>query len=453
MPLGWKLTLAFLIIGLTGVGLVALFASRTTESEFGQFIFAQYRDTTIEQMAEYYRNHQGWAGIEESFPFLPRIPFERPRPFERGGGVLALTDKNGTVILPGPGHQYGEKIPPALLKHSLPIEVDGEIVGWILAAREAFRVNPSEALFIEKINRLLTIGAIGALIASLLLGVILARTLTRPIRELTVATQAIADGNLEHQVNVRSKDELGELATSFNLMSAKLALSLNLRKQMTADIAHELRTPISLIIGHIDAMEEGVLPASSETFAILRDEALRLGRLVEDLRTLSRADAGELILVRRFVQPAHLLEQTSKLHQPLAREKNIAIQLEIEADLPEIHIDPDRIAQVLDNLMSNALRHTPAEGQITLRAQRNAESIELSIQDSGPGIDPSELPYVFDRFYRADKSRQRETGGSGLGLAIAKSIIELHGGQITVESEAGEGTNFIIQLPIKDASI
>lgn len=452
MRLGWKLTLAFLIVGLTGVGVIALFASRTTKNEFGQFIFTQYRDTMIEQTAQYYRDHNGWLGIESIFPFPPKIPLDRTRNIERGGAAITLIDQQGMVIFAGRGYEYGELIPPGLLEKARPIEVDGQVVGWLFEIREAFRENPAEALFIERINRFLTVGAIGALIGSLVLGIFLARTLTRPIREMTAASHAIADGNLEQQVSVRSKDELGELAASFNTMSAKLARSQTLRRQMTADIAHELRTPISLIIGHIDAMDEGVLPASSETFNILRDEALRLGRLIEDLRTLSRADAGELILVRRFIQPVTLLEQASRLHQPLALGKGLTIQLQADSDLPEINVDPDRMAQVLDNLMSNALRYTPVDGQITLQARKNVDSIELQIQDSGPGIDAEDVPYVFDRFYRTDKSRQRETGGSGLGLAIAKSIIELHGGQSLVESKPGEGTSFIIRLPITDGS-
>jgi signal transduction histidine kinase len=283
---------------------------------------------------------------------------------------------------------------------------------------------------------------------SLLLGIFLARTLTRPIREITTATRAVAEGDLEHKVPVRSRDELGELATSFNLMSTKLAQSVNLRRQMTADIAHELRTPISVILGHTEAMHDGVLPPSEETYNIIRDEALRLERMVDDLRTLSRADAGELVFTYRPVSVQDLVDQAVKAYRPHASKKNINLHLETYPDIPEVNIDPDRMAQVLSNLLSNALRYTPQGGDITISARHTAGEVEIRVHDSGPGIESEELSNIFDRFYRADKSRQRESGGSGLGLAIAKSIVEGHGGRIWAESEQGEGTTIVIALPI-----
>jgi signal transduction histidine kinase len=325
--------------------------------------------------------------------------------------------------------------------------VDGEVAGWLIATSEGFGRNPAETLFLNNINRMLMFGAIGALVVSLLLGIFLARTLTRPIREITTATRAVADGDLDQKVPVRSKDELGELATSFNLMSTKLAQSINLRRQMTADIAHELRTPISVILGHTEAMYDGVLPPSEETFDIIRDETLRLERMVDDLRTLSRADAGELALTYDLVSVQELVDQAIKAYRPQARKKDIELSVEASSDLPELNIDPDRMAQVLSNLLSNALRYTPEGGDITVSTKQTVGEVEIRVHDSGPGIDPEDLPYIFDRFYRTDKSRQRESGGSGLGLAIAKSIVEEHGGRILAESEPGEGTTIVIALP------
>jgi signal transduction histidine kinase len=235
-------------------------------------------------------------------------------------------------------------------------------------------------------------------------------------------------------------------------MSAELARSRDLRRQMTADIAHELRTPLSVILGQIDALDEGVVPPSPAAFEILRDETSRLGRSVEDLRTLSRADAGELPLERQPVAPARLLEQALAAHRPLAVEKGIALQVEVQPELPDLQVDPDRMAQVLGNLLSNALRHTPQGGAITLAAAQAGSAVQLRVQDSGPGIDPPDLSHLFERFYRADRSRQRETGGSGLGLAIAKAIVELHGGQIWAESVGGSGTTIVIRLPAAEPS-
>ena len=447
MRLGLKLTLAFLIVGLIGVALVALFASRATESEFGRFIFDQYRESFIDQLGDYYLAHEGWEGVAEAFPFPGGMTFTRRRPFDRPGIGIVVTNDHGIVILPGHNYKNGEKVPQNALENAMPVQVDEKVVGWLIATHEGFVKNPAETLFLNRINLLLVIGAIAAMVVSLLLGIFLARTLTRPIREITTATRAIADGNLEQKVPVRSRDELGELATSFNLMSAELARSINSRRQMTADIAHELRTPISVILGHVDAMDDGVMPASSDTFDIIREEANRLGRLVEDLRTLSRADAGELVLVRRMANVKTLLNKVSMAHLPLTHEKNISLQVEISPDLPEIYVDRDRMAQVLDNLLNNAFRYTPKGGRITLYAERVTDGIEIRVQDTGPGISPEELTHVFDRFYRTDKSRQRMSGGSGLGLSIAKSIVEMHDGNIWVESKPGEGSTFVIRLP------
>jgi len=254
-------------------------------------------------------------------------------------------------------------------------------------------------------------------------------------------------------VPVRSEDELGQLAQAFNRMSAELARSRDLRRQMTADIAHELRTPLSVILGQIDALDEGVVPPSPAAFEILRDETSRLGRLVEDLRTLSRADAGELPLERWPVPPARLLEQALASHRPLALDKGVALELEVQPALPDLEVDPDRMAQVLGNLLSNALRHTPQGGTITLGAGRDGAAVQLRVQDTGPGIDPQDLSHLFERFYRADRSRVRETGGSGLGLAIAKAIVELHGGQIWAESAPPRGTAVFVRMPLSNAPI
>jgi signal transduction histidine kinase len=443
-----KLSIAFLIVGLLGVGLIALFASRTTQSEFRNFIFEEYSGTFIEQLAEHYRTHDGWSDIREALPFPDRFPFQGqgqgqgPRPVN----FITLTDSSGSVIIGGAGYHSGEQVSPDVLKKGAPIKLDGEVIGYLLDTREAFRVNPSEIAFLNRVTRLLIFGAAGASILSLLLGILLSRALTRPIRELTTATQAVAAGDLGRTVPVRSKDELGQLATAFNRMSSELEHAQDLRRQMTADIAHELRTPLSVILGHVDALAEGVLPANAETFDVIRDETTQLGRLVEDLRTLSRADAGELTLNLQSISAQTLLERARAAHRPFAVEKQIELELNVDPATPQVTVDVERMAQVLGNLLNNALRYTPEGGTISLYAGAAGDGVEMHVTDSGPGIEAQELPNVFNRFYRGDKSRQRETGGSGLGLAIAKSIVELHGGRIRVESEPGQGATFVIWL-------
>jgi signal transduction histidine kinase len=240
-------------------------------------------------------------------------------------------------------------------------------------------------------------------------------------------------------------------------MSAELSRSVNARKQMTADIAHELRTPLSLILGHAEAVHDGVLPPSPENFEIIREEAARLEHLVDDLRTLSLADAGELTLVPQSVSPEQLLQEVATRYRFQMQTKDLTLDLDLAPPLADpstslrtsLKVDPGRMTQVLTNILDNALRHTPAGGRVTLAARGTSGGIEILVRDSGPGLPAEDLTRIFDRFYRADESRRRDAGGSGLGLAIAKSIVLAHGGQIRAESALGEGLTVVITLPVK----
>ena len=448
MRLGIKLILGFLVVGLAGVALVALIASRATENEFGRFMFDRYHESVLTQLQDYYLIHGGWEGVDvvKPAPFF-QLPIEPHRQALPPQGPITLANAQGIILVGGPGFEPGMSVQPTTLPGATAVQVDNQVVGWFIASPEGFGRNPAEIVFLDRTNRLLVVGAVGGGIVSLLLGVLLTRNLTRPIRELTAASRAIASGDLKQTVPVRSRDELGELAAAFNQMSSDLARARDLRRQMTADIAHELRTPLSIILGQIDALDDGVVPTSPESFEVLREEAGRLGRLVEDLRTLSMADAGELTLVRRLVQPGQLLEQAQAAHQPLAAAKGVSIRVRASSGLPEAELDPDRLLQVLGNLLSNALRHAPSASEIELAAESREAGIQMTVRDNGPGIEAVDLPHLFDRFYRTDKSRQRETGGSGLGLAIAKAIVELHGGRIWAESTPGQGTAILIWLP------
>jgi two-component system, OmpR family, sensor histidine kinase BaeS len=281
-----------------------------------------------------------------------------------------------------------------------------------------------------------------------LLGIVLARALTQPIRALTTAIRAVAAGDLKQNVEVRSKDELGELAAAFNQMSAELDRLLKARRQMTADIAHDLRNPLTVIGGYIESIHDGVLKPTPERLDAIQAEVQHLERLVEDLRTLSQADAGELILNREPVSMPALLEGATQSYRPLADKQGIQLHIEAEDGLPEVQADPNRLARVLGNLISNSLRYTPTGGEITLKAaMQGTQHVRLSVSDNGKGIQPEALPYVFDRLYRADPARSHSEE-SGLGLAIARSIVEAHGGTISAESVPGKGTSMTIVLPV-----
>ncbi len=442
-----KLILAFLIVSLTGVALIAVAAAFATERQFGDFIFGQSVDVLSDQLAEMYAIQGSWEGVGNWLPRSP-APFMDPvRPGGRWRGGFSILDSNGRVVLPGPGMEVGQVMKPGDLKNAQEIVVDGTTVGWLFVPREGFPRTMAENAFLFQMNRTFFLSAAIAGGLAVLLGIVLARTLTRPLQELTAGTKAITEGDLTHRVPVRSKDELGQLAVSFNQMGEQLTRSRDLRRQMTADIAHELRTPISVILGHSEAVHDGVLPPTGETFELVRDEANHLDRLVNDLRILSRADAGELTIEPQPIQLDLLLDQTARAYRPSAASREVDIQVKVEVGIPEIQADPDRMAQVLGNLISNALQHSPDGGMIQLSASQEGESILIGVADQGPGIPTEDLMKVFDRFYRTDAARDRDRGGSGLGLAIAKSLIEAQGGRIWAESVMAEGTTIWISLP------
>jgi two-component system sensor histidine kinase BaeS len=260
----------------------------------------------------------------------------------------------------------------------------------------------------------------------------------------------MASGELGTQVAVRSNDEIGRLAVAFNQMSSDLASASQARKQLTADIAHDLRTPLSILRGYMEGLKDGELTGSPHLYGIMYEEVEQLDHLVGDLRTLSLADAGELTLNRRPVDPRALLERVGLAYVMQAEQRGIVLRVEAVESLPMITVDVERMTQLLKNLVSNALRHVES-GEIVLSAVADDVVVTLRVSDTGSGIDPADLPHIFDRFYRADKSRQRGAAGttsSGLGLAIAKAIVAAHGGTISAESQVGHGTTFSIALPI-----
>jgi len=434
----FKLVLAFLAVSLVGIAWMAVSAGQITQRVFGSFLDAQNQEVLLNRLSDYYITNGGWQGVEV---LITKQSFVN----EFGRGFI-LTDEKGSIIFPDSRRLPEVQRLRQRMGDEVPIFVDGQVVGAIIPGSNRLIERPFVAEIFNRFYRNLLIGALGAIAVSLLLGLFLARTLTRTLRELTAATRAVAKGDLTQRVKIRSNDELGELALSVNQMTADLEHSRDLRRKMIADIAHDLRTPLSVILGHAEALNEGALPPNSDTFYIIHDEAQRLNRLVDDLRILSLSDAGELQLSCTFVSLEELLEHVAAAYTPHARKKNIVLQVHLAPSLPNVNIDQDRMMQVLGNLLDNALRYTPVDGCITLSAGCSSSHVELRVQDSGPGIPAEDFIFVFDRFYRGDKSRRRVEGGSGLGLAIAKSIVELHGGVIRVESEPGKGVVFIVEL-------
>lgn len=441
-----RFMLAFVAVSLISTLLIVAFTRWRSREEFRTFLIDENRPGVEGAFSDYYHQHGSWAGISGSNFLRHQIPMAAPQ-FDPGPFTLVDSSTN-RVVLAGEGYQVGKMIPSTDLPNGVPIQADNKTVGLLIINRPVYRIGPPGSTFLDRFNLQILLGGLIGIGLALFLAVVLARTLTRPIRELTAATQVVSEGAEGHQVPVRSRDELGQLAASFNRMSADLVRSLKLRRQMTADIAHELRTPLSIILGHAEAVHDGVLPASAETFEIIREEAERLEHLVDDLHTLSLADAGELKLDLMPCAPYGLLLDLKRIYAHQAAQKKIALQVQAATDLPAIQADPQRLKEVFTNILDNAFRYTPAGGQIVLAAKVVAAEVEFITRDSGPGLAPADLELIFERFHRLQNSRGRDEGGSGLGLAIARSIVEKHHGSIWAESQPGEGLTIVLRLPV-----
>ena len=439
--LALKLTLAFLLVAVAGVAIFAALLGGQTQGEFNRFLSGRDQGVLVSTLADYYAQTGSWHGVDSRINSNQQIAF-----YSRSA---ALIDTQGVVVFGNQPYTAGQQLPQKEIDESTAVRVNNRVVGYVHFApiagndRDTFPAANESAFVGRVVQAALTSAGIAALIA-LLIGIVLARTLTKPVRALTAATKAMAGGDLNQQVAVQSRDELGELAQSFNHMSRDLAQASQSRKQMTADLAHDLRTPLTILRGYTEGLQEGRLQGSPKLFGIMHGEVEHLQRLVEDLRTLSLADAGEIRLNKRAVDPKALLERTALAYMMQAGQQSVALRVDAADDLPSILADTDRMTQVLNNLVSNALRHT-AKGEVVLAASAQAQRVALAVHDTGSGIAPEDVPFVFDRFYHADKSRQRIGGGddsSGLGLAIAKAIVEAHSGSIAVQSAPGNGTTF-----------
>ncbi len=315
--------------------------------------------------------------------------------------------------------------------------------------------NQMQQRTLDRINQAVIIGGGVALIAALVVGFVVFRAVTHPIDQLSRAAHSLARGDLSARVAAQSQpsrlgdDELTELSATFNVMADSLQKAETLRRDMTADIAHELRTPLAVMRGNLEAMLDGVYPPDAEHLQPVLNQVHLLTRLVEDLRTLALAEAGQLPLTKRPTDLNRLIETTLASFQATAAAQQVSLTARPIEVLPAIDIDPDRVQQTVGILIANALRHTPAAGSITVAVRRDQLHAIIEVADTGAGIPPGDLPHIFERFYRADKSRSRESGGSGLGLAIAKGIVQAHGGSISATSEVGQGTCVRFTLPFE----
>lgn len=298
-------------------------------------------------------------------------------------------------------------------------------------------------------NEALVYAALAAMVVAVGLSLYLSRNVIAPVRAMSLASQRIADGHYDERVQVPGEDELAQLATRFNQMAEKLNQVESVRRRLIGDVSHELRTPLTAIKGFMEGLIDGVLPATQETYQQIHAEADRLNHLVDDLQELSRVEARAYELDLHPLDVSSLMRTVTKRLRPQAESKHIVLDIELTSDLPPVLVDEDRAIQVLTNLTGNALQYTPENGAVTLSAKRINNEVQISVRDTGLGIPPEHLQHIFDRFYRADKSRSRHAGGgSGIGLTIARALVEAHGGRIWAESAGeGQGSTFSFVLP------
>lgn len=441
--LWFRLSIAFAVIILVTVGTIYFFVSQriAVEMEYYKTISAQYRSDQIQsKLYLHYWDKGSWEDVQSVVEALGV-----------SGTHIILVATNGTVIGDSKRELLGTNYTDSQ-ESSLNMTLSGQFLGKLYLISDP-AAEPYVAPFLRlstSINRSLLLGGSLAIAIALLLTFVLSRRMTSPIGGLAKAARRLGRGDLSQRVQLQGEGEVAALAQAFNSMAADLEHAEQLRRNMVADVAHELRTPLSNIQGYLEAIRDGVVEPDAATIRSLNEEAALLSRLVNELQELSLAEAGELKLVYQAEDIANLVKQAVTPWLPKVAAKEVSLSLDLPDNLPLVNIDWQRVNQVLHNLLENAVAHTHKGGTINVAAITQGDWVEVSVSDTGEGIPADDLPHIFERFYRVDKSRARATGGSGLGLTIAKRLVEAHGGTITLQSELGKGSRFSFTLPIAE---
>lgn len=451
-----RLFLAFTLIVLISVGSVVFIAGQSTTNEVRAFMFRGGMAGTeglVVTLEDYYQTHHSWQGAESLFqtPGQGRGSGGQGVGAGTGGTMnqrLRLADAQGTLVVDTSDRHPSGNLSKSELASAIPLSSDGQTVGYLLPEGGMGFTHIDESFLISRINRAALIAGLIAAGLSLILAFLLAYRLLQPVRELTYAAEELAKGDLSQRVIVRGDDELATLGNTFNQMADSLQNAEESRRAMTADIAHELRNPLAVQRANLEALQDGIYPLTPDSLDPILEQNQLLNRLVEDLRTIALADSGQLHLELIPTDYPTLVKRVTERFGPQTDSKQIEIILSADTPCPTISLDPGRVEQILGNLLSNALRHTPPQGSIWIEIDCSPYSAQLTLRDSGSGIPQEALPHVFDRFYRADKSRSRSEGGTGLGLAIARQLAEAHGGSLTAANHPGGGALFTLTLPI-----
>lgn len=446
----FRLGAAFAGVGIAAAALTAILVNGAFGSRFEGYLDAQQRTKErqlVAVLAESYERAGGWD--EGDLRSLTPLAF-------MDGGTLRLLDMSQEVVwsptsdelLGEMAEMHREMMGDAVLGpgRTLAVEVDDRRVGTAIVRLPVVGLLPQDVAFRRSVNRLLLTGGLAAGLVSLLVGVVLARRATGPARDVAAAARRFAAGDRSSRVAYDGNDEFGDMARAFNVMAEAVDEEDRLRRGFAADVAHEVRTPLTILRSELEAIQDGIVEATPTAIGSLHEETLRLTRLISDLETLASADAAGFTLRSERVDLSAMVEEGLREFDPVAAERGI----ELKADLDDVHVDadPDRVRQVLANLLSNALKFTSAGGRVAVRVWVDGRDAALSVSDSGTGIPAGELPRVFDRFFRGHDAR---AGGSGIGLTVVRDLVEAHGGTIAVTSEAARGTTFTARLPLRSS--
>ena len=449
-----RLILTYAAVAMVTVLVALVFVQFRSGQSLRNLVIDQQVEELSVMVEDYYTSNQTLDGFV--YYYLSTIlrsggdsPFTQPprdSSPEEIRGIMGLVDSEGRTLLPMQNLPVGVYVPEHWLDGAREVEVNGVAVAWILVDERSLELTRSEQMFMDQVNLAIAIAAAAGILTAVIIGMLLAAGILKPIRRLTDASEKMAQGALGQQVDVTSNDEIGRLGESFNRMSADLARADAERKRLTADITHDLSTPLQIISGYIEMYENGDVSLNPQQLGIIKTELENLRRLVGDLTVLTQAEGGGVEILLSPVAPNQLLDQIAQAYQPIASQQRVDLRLELDQTPAVINVDEGRMLQVLKNLMENALRHTPAGGTVTL-ASKVGEQVELSVTDTGDGITAEDLPLIFERFYQADKARTRSKGKMGLGLAICKALVELQGASIKAESPGvGQGTKLTVTI-------
>ena len=458
-----RLVVMFMLVVMIAVGTVALVVSQSTTSNLQVYTQAKDDQQVITTVLDAYHHHESQQALQALVEQLARDAHQR----------IILVDHQGRVLADSARALIGQMATPPTVSGGRVFGLQGQAPGagavtvsgsdlyistdlpspptaGVLSTAGVFATtgDSPEVTFLTAVNRSLWLAVLVAGLTALLLALAFAHSLARPLHLLTVVARRMEAGDLSQRVAIKSTGEIGALAHAFNAMAESVSRAERLRRNLISDVAHELRNPLMNLRGTLELLQDDVLAPTPETLASLSEETSLLSRLVADLQDLSLAEARQLRLARQPVSLQDVVQHAVQMVQPALAQKQLTLRVQVPADLPAVEADPERVAQVLRNLLTNAVTHTPGEGEITVAAERDGAMVGISVRDTGAGIAPEHLPYLFERFYRADASRARATGGTGLGLAIVKQLVEAHGGRVAVSSRPGEGARFTFSLPV-----